>query len=216
MESTGTAASHPVPFTYVFTFSLSLGTSGGGTERTGSTGTVWACAVVLQIESQRMWEEKTGFICMLPFTSCARLCSALAGTWNFRTSRTRGMGACSRRDLQRPPHPPLSLSLSLSLCERALSSHPALIRQRKWIRNSFIRPPHIYSFHRLWPLPTCVLISRWRASCHGASITLKRTHNNFSGAPSDRDTHTHTHTHTVCMMLRRTQTKKHIKKKWMI
>ena len=87
----GTAASHPVPFAYVFTFSLSLGASGGGTERTGSHRNSLGCAVVLQIERGR------GF-CMLPLTSCAWLCSALAGTWNFRTSQTQGRGACSRRE----------------------------------------------------------------------------------------------------------------------
>lgn len=72
------------------------------------------------------------------------------------------------------------------LCEQALSICSAFIRQRKWIRNSFILLSHIYSFHRLRPLPTCVVISRWRAALHGPRFKPAATHNN-----SWDGTHTH-------------------------
>lgn len=136
----------------------------------------------------------------------------------------QGYGARLRRPGKghvQPERPSASSRLHLTLLclsEQALSIHCALIWQRKWIRNSFILPLHIYSFHRLWPLPTCVLISSWRAALSRASATLKPhrgTHDNFWDPRTEADD-THTHTHGMHDAHTHAQTKKHIKKMWMI
>ncbi len=155
---------HHIHSISLFSPRRSLGTFEEATERTGSTVTVWAVQCTADRESLNVGREER--FLHAPLT---QLCSAVAGTWNLKTKRAwkRARAAAGETFSIQPasPHPPLPLSLSVF--EQALSSHSALIWQRKWIRNSFILLPHIYSFHRLWPLPTCVLISSWRAALHG-------------------------------------------------
>lgn len=104
-----------------------------------------------------------------------------------------------RPSSSRQPHLTL-LSLSLSLSFSA-SAFTLLSSDRG---NESETHLFSYSFHRLWPLPTCVLISNWRAALHGPQ-SLYHTHSSQT-----RDRH-NTHTHTVCMMFRRTNQETHQK-----
>lgn len=195
MESMRAAASHLSPFifspcllsaTFFFFFFFK--------ERTGSMVTVLAVQYTAERASLNVETERLLYTLLTPPPLCCILV-------------LQGYGARLRRPGKghvQPERPSASSRLHLTLLclsEQALSIHCALIWQRKWIRNSFILPLHIYSFHRLWPLPTCVLISSWRAALSRASATLKPhrgTHDNFWDPRTEADD-THTHTHTVCM-----------------
>lgn len=162
-------------------------------ERTGSTVTVLAVQYTAERASLNVETER--LLYTLLTSPPPPLCCILVLQGYGARLRRPGKGHVQPERPSASSRPHLTL---LCLSERALSIHCALIWQRKWIRNSFILPLHIYSFHRLWPLPTCVLISSWRAALSRASATLKPhrgTHDNFWDPRTEADdTHTHTHT----------------------
>lgn len=178
MESMRPAASHPFPY-HIFSTSLSQLFWRKDREHSNSVGCIAHCRWrVSECGKRKLFICHSHFFCSAVFWSCR-------DAWSPKLRGPgKGHGLPERPSASSQPHLP-PLSFCLSLCEQAL------IWQRKWIRNSFILLPHIYSFHRLWPLPTCVLISSWRAALHRTSITLKpatRTHNNFSGPWTETDT----------------------------